>query len=346
MLMSVCCSLRSHSLLKMVFGKIGDTYQAYCYTNKSHAMATHHGGPGQPTDRKIAAHETTDTALEEAQEFNLVNANEFEESEPNNPARLTLITRELNDLCQCVQVREGQPTEALHHIECKLARLSIALHPSAPPEPLDDVLKQYMDTLCSGQKQTNFANTLIQDIPIFNGNDSTQLEDWLVDIETAANLSAESRIKLAQAKSKGLTHTVITEPLTSGKCWDDIKHLLCLKLCNSDIYTSVSHFMEIQQKEKESLAAYIHCFKREATRCNFTNNTTTIRIFVKGLRNAHTLATQVYKKSPQTLVDAISKIEKLQAVQQLTATLIPSTVNVMSHEEDCCFQCHDSGHIA
>ena len=88
-------------------------------------------------------------------------------------------------------------------------------------------------------------------------------------------------------------------------------------------------------------------FKREAKRCNFTNSPTTIRIFVKGLRNAHTLATQVYEKGPQSLADAISEDKKLQAAKQLTATLIPSsTVNVMSHEEDCCFQCQESGHIA
>ena len=147
-----------------------------------------------------------------------------------------------------------------------------------------------MDTLCSAQKQTNFANTLIQDIPIFNRNDSTQVEDWLVDIETTADLSAESRTKLAQAWSKGWTHTLITEALNSSKFWDDIKDLLHLKLYNSDIHTSVSLFMEIQQKEKESLTACIHHFKREAKRCNFTNSTATIRIFVKGLRNAHTLA--------------------------------------------------------
>ena len=49
--------------------------------------------------------------------------------------------------------------------------------------------------------------------------------------------------------------------------------------------------MEIQQKETESLAAYIHCFKGEAKRCNFTNSAATIRIFVKGLRNAQMLAT-------------------------------------------------------
>ena len=147
-----------------------------------------------------------------------------------------------------------------------------------------------MDTLCSAQKQANFTNTSIQDIPIFNGNDSTQLEDCLVDIETSADLSAESQTKLAQGKSKRLTHTLITEAITSGKCWDDIKDLQCLKLGNSDIHTSVSHFMELQQKEMESLTAYIHHFKREAKRCNFANSTVTIRIFVKGLRNAQTLA--------------------------------------------------------
>ena len=105
--------------------------------------------------------------------------------------------------------------------------------------------------------------------------------------------------------------------------------------------------MRIQQKEKESFAAYIHCFKAEAKRCNFTNNAATIRIFVKGLKNAHTLASQIYEKGPQTLADTISKVEKLQATQQLTATFIPSsTVNVMSHDEDHCFQCQESGHIA
>ena len=131
----------------------------------------------------------------------------------------------------------------------------------------------------------------IQDLSIFNGNDSTQLENWLVDIEMAVGLSAESRTKLAQAKSKGLTCTLITEAPNIGKCWDDIKDIIHLKLCNSDIHTSVSHFMDIQQKEKESLAAYIHFFKREAKRCNFTNSAATIRISVKGLKNAHTIPT-------------------------------------------------------
>ena len=80
--------------------------------------------------------------------------------------------------------------------------------------------------------------------------------------------------------------TLISEALSSDKTWDEIKDLLHL-----DIHISVSHFMEIQQKDRESLAAYIHRFKREANRCNFDNNAAKIQIFIKGLKNAHTLET-------------------------------------------------------
>ena len=105
--------------------------------------------------------------------------------------------------------------------------------------------------------------------------------------------------------------------------------------------------MEIQQWETESLAAYIHLFKTEAKRCNSINDATTIRIFIKGLKNAHSLATCIYEKGPEMFTDTISEVEKLNAIQQLTATIIPpSMVNVMSHEEDCCFHCQEQGHIA
>ena len=97
--------------------------------------------------------------------------------------------------------------------------------------------------------------------------------------------------------------------------------------------------MDIQQKENESLAAYVHHFKWEASRCNFDNDTATIRIFIQGLKNAYNLATKVYEKGPQSLADAIREVEKLQAVQQLTSTLLPpSSVNTMSSNDDNCFQ--------
>ena len=96
--------------------------------------------------------------------------------------------------------------------------------------------------------------------------------------------------------------------------------------------------MDIQQKDNESLASYIQRFKREAKRCNLTNSAATIRIFVKGLKNVHTLAACIYEKGPQTLTDAINEVEKLQAAQKLTSTLLPSsTVNIMTNEGDQCF---------
>ena len=169
----------------------------------------------------------------------------------------------------------------------------------------------------------SLESSLLQDITVLNGNDSSQLEDWLTDIETASELMGESRTKLAQAKSGGLVRTLISEALSSNKSWEDIKDSLHLKICNSDIHTSISHFMEIQQKEKESLTAYINHFKKEASRYKFDNDAATIRIFIKGLKNAHTLATRVYEKGPQSLADVIKEVEKLQAAQQLTSTLLP-----------------------
>ena len=74
------------------------------------------------------------------------------------------------------------------------------------------------------------------------------------------------------------------EAINSDKSWEEIKDLLRLKLCNANIHTYTPHFMDIQQQGKESLAAYIHRFKTEAKRCNFTNDAATIRIFVKGLK--------------------------------------------------------------
>ena len=73
--------------------------------------------------------------------------------------------------------------DAINHLECKLNQLAITLCP--PTEPIGEVLNKYRNTLCNAQKKMSLENSLLQDIPILNGNDSSQLEDWLTDIETA-----------------------------------------------------------------------------------------------------------------------------------------------------------------
>ena len=103
-------------------------------------MVTHHGGSGQPLDRDIdvnrEAHKATDTDIEDMQDFYPVETDHPGDLEHNNPARLTTINRQLDDLCQQVQAEEGQPLEALNHIKWKLQRLSLSLNPSVPTEPL------------------------------------------------------------------------------------------------------------------------------------------------------------------------------------------------------------------
>ena len=65
------------------------------------------------------------------------------------------------------------------------------------------------------------------------------------------------------------------------------------------------------------------------------------------MKNAHTIATKVYEKGPQTLAETIREAEKLQAAQQLTSTLLPtSSVNTMSSDNDRYFQCQEIGHMA
>ena len=170
----------------------------YCNTYKTHAMATCNRGAEQPSDR--------DPNLPEQDTYipsdHLEDIDNFENVEHENHTTLKALTRNLDNLQHRVENAEGQPMEAIHHLECELHRLLLNLQPSVPPEPLNEVLQQYTETLCSAPKLTTFTNTLIQDIPTFNGSYSAQLEDWLIDIETAAHLTDESRTKLAQANQR------------------------------------------------------------------------------------------------------------------------------------------------
>ena len=353
--MSVHHSTRTHSPFNTVLGKIGHKYQANYATYKTHSMTTCHSSAECPLDGSINLNaedpEQTDTDNDSTHgsDAKLALGRPEAEGHPNGPIyskqdKFMALMREINDLCQQVEVGEGQMGESLNCIECELQNLSIALHPPPPPtpsEPFGEVIHQYTITLCTTQKQTNLTNSLLQDIAVFNEYDSTKLEGWLTDIETAADLKSKRWTKLAKAKLRGLTHTLVKEAINSDKSWDEIKDLLWLKLCNANIHTYISCFMEIQQWEKESLAAYIQQFKKEAKKCNFMNDAATIRILIKRLQNAQSLATHIYEKGPKTLNDAILE------VLQVTALIIPpSIINVMSHEEDHCFQCQKQGHIA
>ena len=64
------------------------------------------------------------------------------------------------------------------------------------------------------------------------------------------------------------------------------------------------------------------------------NDAATVRIFIKGLKNTHSLAARIYKKDPHTLLDAITEVGKLNAAQLTMSIILSSMVNMMSNEED------------
>ena len=192
---------QTHSPIKKLFHKLESSIQTYINYHKTHAMATHYGGMG-------------DTSMENPKSQG-VDSDSQENYQVEKIISLQHLTREMEQLRQTVEDKVNDPRDAIHQLEQKLNQLTITLCP--PSEPIEKVLDKYTDTLCTTQKKTSLESSLLQDIPTLNGQDSSQLEDWLTDIETASQLAGESRTKLAQAKSMALVRTLIMEALTLPK---------------------------------------------------------------------------------------------------------------------------------
>ena len=137
------------------------------------------------------------------------------EDESQDEDLIRQLIHETANLKQFVEDKNNEPWEAIHEIEQRLNDLTLALcHKNTP---IENVLDRYTETLCTAQKKTSLESSLLQDIPILTGQDSSQLEDWLTDIEAASELTNERRTKLAQAKSRGLVRTLITKALIAQK---------------------------------------------------------------------------------------------------------------------------------
>ena len=185
-------------------------------------MATHFGGVGNTPVENPTTQDIDNVSEDESQDEDLIRQ---------------LIHKTVN-IKQFIEDKNNEPREAIHEIEQRLNNLTLALHHQNTP--IENVLDRYTETLCTAQKKTSLESSLLQDIPILNGQDSSQLEDWLTDIETASELTNKSRTKLAQAKSRGLVRTLITGTLIAQKNWEEIKDSLYLKISNADIHTSFS----------------------------------------------------------------------------------------------------------
>ena len=166
-------------------------------------MTTHYGGIGN-TSVNNSEPQDIDADIQDNYQADI---NDLENIEPDHQARLKDLTWKIEQLWQTIKANNNDPMDAISHLECKLNQLLLTLHLPMPVEPIGEVLNKYTNTLCNAQKKTSFESSLLQDITILKGTDSSQLEDWLTNIETTLYLTGESRTKLAQAKSKGLIRT-------------------------------------------------------------------------------------------------------------------------------------------
>ena len=177
-----------------------------------------------------------------------------------------------------------------------------------------------MNTTHNGSNQRHqLSISVLNDIDTFDGKQGHKLDDWLADIENAAAIVEEDEVVVAKGKVRGLAQDLIKEH--ENQAWPHIKEQLRNHLNNVSIHTYTSRFMEIQQKDSETLTAYIHRFKKEAKHCDFNLHPAKIRIFLKGLINSSRITPSVYEKGPTTIEDAIGIVEKISSAQCIAASL-------------------------
>ena len=123
----------------------------YVNTYKTQAMATCHGGTGQlPLEDAQAQEHNIVPPYEPQEEIDIVEQNK----------QLKDLTNTVDDLCHHLNDTNEEHREAISRLKCELNRLALMLHPSAPPEPIDDLLQQYTETLCTAQ-QKKFSPTTV-----------------------------------------------------------------------------------------------------------------------------------------------------------------------------------------
>ena len=171
--------MRTHFPIKKLFHKLENSIQTYINYHKIHAVAICYSGMGDTSMENPEAQDIDSDSQDNFQEDNIIQQ----------------LISEMEQLRQTIEDRDNDPRDVIHQLEQKLNQLTLTLQP--PSEPIEEVLDKYTDTLCNAQKKTSLESSLLQDIPTLNGQDSSQLEDWLTDIEMASELTGESRTKLA-----------------------------------------------------------------------------------------------------------------------------------------------------
>ena len=98
---------------------------------------------GKPSEKDSDQQENDVTFHNEYQE----DINDFKNIEPDHHERLRDLTHEIDNLRQKVKANKSEPMDAISHLEHKLNRIGLTLHPSTPLEAIEEVLQQYTDKI-------------------------------------------------------------------------------------------------------------------------------------------------------------------------------------------------------
>ena len=77
---------------------------------------------------------------------------EIDKVEQDEHTQLKELTNAVDNILHQLDATNYEPKEAINRLERELHRLTLTLCPSVPPEPLDDLLQQYTETLCTAQQ--------------------------------------------------------------------------------------------------------------------------------------------------------------------------------------------------
>ena len=118
-------------------------------------MATHFSGVGDISMENPETQDVDNVSEDDLQDENIVQ---------------TLLCKTAC-LKQFIEDRNNDPRETINDLEQRLNRLTLTLHHSEIP--IENMLDRYTKPLCTAQKKTSLESSLLQDIPILNGQDSS-----------------------------------------------------------------------------------------------------------------------------------------------------------------------------
>ena len=185
---------------------------------------------------------------------------------------------------------------------------------------------EMMTTLAQNQIQLQENNTVMMtdllsshrnlyvlaDIEVYDGK-TAKLEDWLLQVEKASELTKIKPYEIAFAKSHGSPHKII-KTMGPGKSWNTVKTRLEESYSLVPTAEHASAMLCCKQKKDEPLVDYIlrfaeHSYKTNGVDAVEEENKAIIMFFIKNLFNRDIRRRVAGAKNIRTLADAFKSAQ-------------------------------------